>query len=230
MMLRDTRRDAAYFADWIACQETRISRFSQKLEEVGDKTPGARCSCHLFLSGFLGDLISAQYSSGESMRKLRETYTQYLAHIGELEELTYHQALLTLSLGILLDVSPFSIFQRVLYPEDALLDACLNYHRRHSLPDGFKGELLFPETSAVFMAFLLDECPIEDFRSFICDGWYPANQTESWYESDKREDKTYCGYWCFSGAAIAKMKGCHQEDFQGLRYFPVAMLPVSIAQ
>ena len=229
-MFRDTRRDAAYFADWIACQKKRIAQFSQKLQEIEDKNPKARLSCHLALSGFLGDLISAQYSAGESMEKLRETYTQYLAHIGELEELTYHQALLTLSLGILLDVSPFGIFQRVLYPEDALLDALLNYHRRHSLPHGFKGALLFPETSAVFMAFLLDECQIEDFRLFIRDGWYPANQTESWYESDKREDKTYCGYWCFSGAAIAKMKGRHQEDFQGLRYFPIAMLPVSIAQ
>ena len=229
-MLRDTRRDAAYFADWIACQETRISRFSQKLEELGDKNSGARRSCHLSLSGFLGDLISAQYSSGESIRNLRETYAQYLTHIGELDELTYHQALSTLSLGILLDISPFSIFQRVSYPEDTLLDALLNYHRRYSLPHSFKGALLFPETSAVFMAFLLDECLIDDFRLFIRDGWYPANRTESWYESNKRDDKTYCGYWCFSGAAVAKMKGYHQEDFQGLRYFPVAMLPVSLTQ
>lgn len=222
-MLRDTRRNAAYFSDWIAKQERRIQNFSEDLEKDRKDRPEALFLGHIFLSGFLGNLMSAQYSYGEPLDKIRRTYGQYLAHIGTMEELTYNQALTTLSMGILLGVSSVTVFQKALYPEDAFLEALLNWQRGYDPPQ--RGKLLFPETSAVMIAFLLGKCPIEDFRTFIRDSWYPANCEEPWYNSDMLSDGTYCGYWCFSGAAVAMIKGCTQMDFQGVEYFPIDMLP-----
>lgn len=224
-MLRDTRRDEAYFKDWTARQFKRIAQFSQKLEQFRETDSEKANQCHLFISGFLRDMFYAQYSAGETIESLRETSAQYLSHLHSLNTLNYSQALTAFSVGILCDIPDKSIFSTGAFPEDQLLNALAYFCRFRSLPQEFTGDSLFPELTDKTVAFLKGTLSLEVFRTFIRNDWYQANREEPWYNSDMRNDGTYCGYWCFSGATAAVIKGCTQRDFQGVEFFPIDMLP-----
>ena len=225
-MLRDCRKTQDYFERYLREQETRIVRFSKKLEElVSDQKPLPKIQqCHRFLSSLMHDKFYAQYSLGCEKSLLMQTFQAYLLHVQTQGSLTYQEVLDTLSLAVLFQVDPKSTLPAAYIPQDALLQSLYSYQngRTEDAPEDSK--LLFPDTTSVFMETLQEKRSAEDLREYIQSQWYEDNKESAWFDSDKRTDDTYCGYWCFEGAAVALIRKFERNTFSNCRFFPVDML------
>ena len=225
-MFRDKRRDSTYFANYIAAKEKAIAEFTEllcKVEQQGNNPIGVK-KCHIYLTIFLRDLMTAYYSIGKNIDDIRQVFKQYLLHMKVQDELTYNEALHVLSLAVLLEEDVYSIFDSIPFPEDALLSALIAYNRSHQIIPHNSCEMYVPEITGVLLRCLKGEATADDLKHFVSEEWYSLNVGEAWYDSDKRSTETYCGYWCFEGAAVAKMMGFEVSIFQGTDYFPVDLI------
>lgn len=65
----------------------------------------------------------------------------------------------------------------------------------------------------------------DELGKYIAYGWYQDNLDAAWYDSDQRHDDTYCGYWCFIGAAIAAIMKFDRSHFENTKFFPLDLMP-----
>lgn len=226
-MFRDCNRSEHYFVSYIEDQDRRIERFNRKLEDmIATHRPEIKIQqCHRFLSGLLHDKFYAQYSLGCEKENLKETFFSYLDHIQAQGLLTYQEVLETLSLAIVFHIQPQSILSDEDIPQDDLLQMLYDYGEcGENTGNWGNSKLLFPDTSSVFLDVLQGSLTANDLREYIQNRWYEDNSDSSWFESDRRDDDTYCGYWCFVGAAVALIKGFEHEAFKDCKYFPVDIL------
>jgi hypothetical protein len=56
-------------------------------------------------------------------------------------------------------------------------------------------------------------------------GWYHAMRETSWYDSHRSIKPTYFGYWCFEGAAVARMRKIDVSQLRDHPHFPTDLLP-----
>lgn len=57
------------------------------------------------------------------------------------------------------------------------------------------------------------------FEAFF-KSWYSAMDDTAWYDNHRSSAATYYGYWCFEGAAIARIKGLDVSAVRNSQYFP----------
>lgn len=50
--------------------------------------------------------------------------------------------------------------------------------------------------------------------------WYDKHRDAYWYDSHKLNNNTYCGYWCFEIAALAKIFNLDDEVLSKNQYYP----------
>lgn len=223
-MVRDTRKDQTYFEEYIAKQEKRINKFQQTLEQL-TKSGAERGKCQqccIYLEKLCWDMLVAQYSIGSGKDALDKWFTQYCEYVRAQDNLTYNEALNVFSMAILLEKKDVGILAP--YPEDAFLDGLKSYSIGQAVNGIENTNLAFPKIFQEFFRCLRGELDAEALRDYIEKKWYSSNREEAWYDSDKRSKGTYCGYWCFAGAAVAKIRGFHAKDFENCVYFPVDLL------
>ena len=223
-MVRDTRKNQAYFDSYIANQEKRIHKFQQILNQLIES--GAekrkRQQCCLYLENLCWDMLVAQYSCGSGKEILNQWFTQYCEYVLVQDTLTYNEALHVFSLAILLDRKDITVSAS--YPEDSFLDALKSYSESGTLLQADEIVLAFPEKFQEFFRCLQGELDAYELRAYIEERWYPSNSDMPWHDSDKRSRDTYCGYWCFTGAAVAKIRGFSPDQFNNCTYFPLDLL------
>lgn len=88
-MLRDTRKTAGYFEEYIACQMERIQKFEDVLRNLGAGDTARNMQCHMYLANFYQDLLLADYSSGGSTGLLKRDCLKYLSHVCPQDSLPY---------------------------------------------------------------------------------------------------------------------------------------------
>lgn len=223
-MLRDTRKDAAYFGKYIAEQQQRIDKFAGVLRALrGSEKPDAVKILQVtkILSGFQKDLIFAEYSYGCSMALIKKSFSDYLKLIGNLDQLVWSDAIDILSLSIVLDIDCGAAIEDLVLPQDALISELCKQVR---MPNTNADLLLFPEKEQVFLACLRGQASVEDLKNYVANEWYAANSDLAWYNAHLSAEDIYTGYWCFAGAAVAKISGFNKESFVGTDYFPYDLL------
>lgn len=224
-MLRDCNKTDAYFTGYLAEQERRIQRFDEKLDHLSqEQKPKEKIlQCHAILARMLHDKLYAQYSLGCSKETIRETFYIYLDHIKTQKQLTYQDASEALSLSIVFHCPVRENLYADSIPDDDLLKALYTWNGESKINPSGNG-LLFPNTSKVFWDVLQGVGSWVELRHYIQDKWYADNHDASWFRADQRGDTTYCGYWCFLGAAVAVIRGFDKNLFTDCRYFPVDLL------
>ncbi len=228
-MLRDTRKDTGYFIKYIEEQEQRVREFTSRLralDEEKDKD-NARLirNTAISASSRIRDLFIAEYSFGCSVAVLKDIFRQHLQVVRRLDSLSFADAMYILSISILLDEDCAKTIEDVSMPEDCLI-AELEYYVKNKRisPDALSLPLQFPDKSEVFLNAIRGKITEKNLRTFISEEWYSTNQDMGWYDSHKNNLDTYCGYWCFIGAAIVKIKGWKKEIFESVEYFPYDLL------
>lgn len=224
-MMRDAQMDENYFRTYIQKQEKRISQFENVFQTLcvpNNGNPEKFQQCALYLSHFYRDMLSAQYSCGEPVHVLRQAFQRFAAYAGSAGALTWADAIDLLALSILLNEDLGQASEQM-PRKDALVCALLAAVRENEPADTDR-EILFPRQETVFLRCLQGEADQETLREYLQNCWYEDNQDAAWYGAEKRNDGTYCGCWCYLGAAIAKLRNFEPEFFKYTAYFPVDML------
>lgn len=220
-MVRDTLKDARYFDNYIMALMPRIERFRKEISDPDVKRP-AYLIVHII--HLLHDCIYAQYSAGYEASEIKETFLQYLSYIKMANSLTYDEAMNVLSFGILFNVQVADIFDAIEYPEDSFLKALIFYNKEHEVVENASDHLMFPKTETQLARCFDGKVSGEELGIFVSQKWYELNNDETWYDTHQSRNNTYCGYWCFSAAAIAKVRGFNPHTFRNTRFFPVDLM------
>lgn len=211
-MVRDKRRNEDYFREYIQTQKGRIARFEEVFRKLEDGQKMEACA--VTLSNFYRDLFSARYSAGDEKSVLRETYRSWLSYARRLKSLPWSDAADLLSLGRLLDVPPDETLALPL--DDALICTLAG---KPDVPETVRFPKAWP-----FLRCLDGTDGPEELRDYLQTGWYADHRDASWYGADEREDSTYCGYWCYTAAAVVSMKGFDPDLFRETECFPGDLL------
>lgn len=224
-MLRDHNQTEAYFNNYLNEQEKRIQRFSKKLEQmVREQRPEEKVrQCHGILARLLHDKLYAQYSLGCPKEDLSATVSLYLDHVKEQNQLTFQETAEALSLAIVFHRPAQKVLSADRILDDDLLKTLYFWDDRHKTCQESYG-LLFPGTARVFWQALEGKTSGSELSRYIQTHWYEDNYDASWFNAAQRNDGTYCGYWCFLGAAVALLMKFDKKLFADCHYFPLDVL------
>lgn len=214
-MIRDTIKNAQYYADIIPQLEQRIRKFEKKRDEFPiDSTQYEKCQIHL--RGICYNYVSALYSSGASASKVKSAVELYLATLTT-ASVTYNEVIDAYSLAILFGVSQMCTALTVQKRyHDILIDTLAQYFD--------KGKAIITQDKPVFQEYqpfadyLSGRMNKDKFLRYIEEEWYGSCVNRAWYESDKNPNAVYTGYWCWLGAAVLKLKS--EETIQKVKYLP----------
>lgn len=226
-MLRDKRKTAEYFENYLAYQDTRIEEFSNILYDLGKKhnADAIRISkASEMILNFVMDKFTAQYSYGSSLEELRKTFSQYLSYAESAGNLSYSEVVNALSIAILLDEKDVDIFRLLYQKYDDLIETLITYAEKGQLDIHHEYGLSFPDMEGVFFDCIKGNVSLEELRDYVEEKWYDSCQNEAWYNSDKSDANVYCGYWCYLGAAVIKIRSFDKALFEDVKYIPKDLL------
>ena len=214
-MIRDTIKDALYYADIIPKLEQRIQKYEKKRDEFPVDSPQYE-KCQIHLQGICYNYVSALFSSGASVFQVKSAVEKYMTTLTT-ASLTYNGVIDAYSLAILFDVSQMC----------TALTAQQRYHDFliDTLAQQFdKGNAIITRDKPFFQEYqpfadyLNGQMSKEKFLQYIEEDWYGSCVDRAWYESDKNPNAVYTGYWCWLGAAVLKLK--NEGTIQKVKYLP----------
>ena len=228
-MLRDTRKNAAYFQKYLDCQNKRIASFKTKADELikkdGEDHPGV-IKIYSFIANFLKDKFIASYSSGDSKDELDNIFVEMVKYYNRLPEICYSDLLDLASICVLLkpEEDCRTIVTGLLsncIQKDMLLDGLHNYIDSGTFDTNAAIEFvdiygpLYPVIKSA------DKTTKENLLcAYVNDFWYNANKESAWFDAHLSTENTYVGYWCFVGAALAVALDLDLEIIRRILYIP----------
>ncbi len=228
-MSRDARKNTDYFNKYLEYQNKRIQQFQEKVSALNDDSQTRKLN--IYLSSFLRDKFYASYSNGVGIDELKSIYMDWLSAIEKSNTVLYSDLIDLTSLFILLepnknDVVRITQLIKNSKDKDDLLIMFLNEWLTDRKTKIFTGEIKYDEyknlSDAITETVNINKS--SHLIRFISKDWYTANNKSSWYDSHKNDKETYVGYWCFIGAALAKIFLISKENFDGVDYFPTDLL------
>ena len=222
-MVRDKRKNAAYFESYIEYEKSRIAKKQEKLALTTDKGKAARICSNLFL--YQMNLLVASFSYGESKETLTEFLNEACTTALKTDKLTYSDALTLASLAVMLD-SYTTIRQvinkyQVIFESDKLLHGLSSYIQGGNAE--WNGTYSFPSVYNSLDSFFSAEShdKKEDALLSFLTTWYESCKDCAWYDTLDNPNDVYYGYWCFEAAALAKCNNLSDKRLIQNEYFPV---------
>lgn len=92
--------------------------------------------------------------------------------------------------------------------------------------DTIQDKLLFPEEYKELekIVLLKQEERSSLLQEYVTNIWYKAHKDSGWYDSHKSTQNLYFGYWCFEGAAIAKILNILAIELRESLHYPYDMV------
>lgn len=131
-------------------------------------------------------------------------------------------ALVLMSMAILLDVNDetkkFVKTKAVLIANDRLLSCFATYieSRKIEWNENVKIDALYADLREVFTSEKKEVSLLNYLNK-----WYDNRKDFAWYNSHLKDTDTYCGYWSFESAAIAKMLKLNEKELETNVYYPM---------
>ena len=215
--MRDTRMSSKYFEDYLGYQYTRIEKKKVKIDtNDGDKEKTQRVL--LSLVGYEIDLLRAEFSIGAPAEILKGLLLDAASDISAYANPTKETLTVALSLSVMLDcpeaAEMITLAHSTCVKSDRVLTCLATFASTKEMV--WKTSLsLEEEYSALEKG--IDE---ESLAAYLSD-WYTNHSDYAWYNAHLRDTETYCGYWSFEAAALAKIAGVRTEHLSENEYFPV---------
>ena len=216
-MLRDTLKNQDYFDNYIKTEYSRIGKFVKVLDTT-DKSAPQYIQCKKYIANFYRNLINAAYSAGYSKDELNAVVKKYFEYFVFDADVGYADVIDALSLIILFDVNTVEINKNTV--SDTLIQAFCTYIESKKCNVKSEYNLLYKNQYEIYMDALTGKINCEEFVSYINDNWYDLNADMYWFDSHKKATDTYTGYWCWVGAAIAKMLNYPNNVINSSKYIP----------
>jgi hypothetical protein len=218
--MRDTLKSKEYFEKCIAYERDQITKFSSMLATVDISNERGIHKGKLFLGNFYNNLMKLSYSIGDT---IDEVYKYYIMHLQYYKEVcspndSTYDIIDILSIGVLFFErrQEFLVSLREILEKfnsaDGLIINLMNYLENdpiHDINSKFEyfNELLKNDNK---QSVLNDELKL----------WYKQHKVAYWYNSHESKNDTYCGYWCFEIAALAKIFSVDDSEFKSHPYYP----------
>lgn len=223
MIMRDKRKNTAYFKDYIAYENSRIEKKLEKLKECSDPARAGRVRSSLLL--YQMNVLVASFSAGADKKTLTVLFQNACTTAGQLEQVAYSDAVTLLSFAAMLDKPQGSeaLAQRLdkAYGTDKLLHGLATYIESGQAE--WTGNYLFSDVYNGLDA-VIGAADVSGREKALLDylqGWYNRCSGFAWYDTLESLHDTYYGYWSFESAALAKIFGLNVERLSQNEYFPV---------
>lgn len=220
-MIRDKRKDKNYFDTYIAYQSDRIMNKTKKIITAqGDSDKIERIN--LSLIKYKVDMLIAQFSAGADAESLERYLKDAVDTVLDMHKVDYESVLVLMSISIILSdnesIKSITEKHKAFILEDKLLKMISIFAEQGEIH--WDGKFIVP---GVFDG-LENICNSSDKEKVLLDylfGWYDNRRDTSWYESDKRSNETYVGYWSFESAALAKIFSVSENKLKQNIFYPV---------
>lgn len=230
-MIRDKNKNQEYFSCYLENQEHLFIMINLAMGQranandfIGENDKGL-INAYKSLSLNYMEYMVAQYSAGECIEKIRESYIKTLQYSEKIwkENSSYVDCLWLVSMGVLLDISD---------EEKYLLNNIVNKNNKEDKLISFFMEYLQQKRQGAKGYFMSK--PYENLNEYI-EGvnkdvgliekylknyWYNAHADMAWYDSHKDKSDTYYGYWSFEAGAIVKILGLDDSSLKDAPYYP----------
>jgi hypothetical protein len=238
-MFRDKFKAESYFKDSIPAIVDSIKRSKAKTLQYEIQLKGQMPLVNYYniANGILIYLKRA-YSLGEPVANLvspaREMITNYTkswypdADYSDGGDMPYSEFLTIVSIGVLLDTKEelatlHKLVKEVDY-KDYLIDFLFTYV---DMSGGLSDQLLWPDDKACQKLKEITRSAKPEtsglIREYLTYDFYTKVNFEDEYNSHKRNDNVYDGYWSFEAAAVVKIMGIDDSSFKENPYYPYDM-------
>lgn len=219
-MLRDHRKNAAYFEAYISYQNERIAKKNEKLSACqNDKSKAERVRVSLL--NYLIDLLFAEYSFGYDKSVLLLTLNNAIAIASEMNSLDYESLLNLLAISVFLEnkhkTKELINVHKSFISSDKLLTCLASYLETNKII--WNGEFVIPKLYSE-LSDLDTSLDKESVLQKYLSTWYKKRDETSWYDSDKSDKDIYVGYWSFESAAIVQIFGISDSQLRENPYYP----------
>ena len=217
--MRDNRKNREYFISYLDYQYSRIENKVKKLNDCDEEK---KQRILVSLTNYEIDLLKAEFSFGATKEKMRPLLIDAINRLADYKKMTYEDLLNLLSISILVDAKKESLkiinSNRQMIRSDRLLTYLSTYIEKGtgvwdiklSLQNDYNGlNLVFEKDNK------------EDAVLSYLSNWYSNHSEYSWFDSHKKSEDTYCGYWSFESAAIAITLGLDETKLQNSDFYPM---------
>jgi hypothetical protein len=219
--MRDKRKNTEYFNAYLEEQHLRTKEKETKLRESkGDKEKQQRIL--VSLTNYEIDILKAEFSNGASAEQIKKLLKTIMDIVKDYKKITHEDIVILLSLAILLDMGKetkkFTEVNKNKITEDRLLNCLFSYIEKGE-PDWDESISIRKEYSELDKVFKSNEK--ENALLHYLEDWYETRKEYAWYDSHLRDSDTYCGYWSFESAAIAKILNVDDKKLKKNEFYPV---------
>lgn len=221
--MRDTRKSKEYFEEYINDQLEGITTFKKSFKASNDSEIKEEY-CELIIEFYI-DLISSFYSKGATKEELKSLLIELLPYFEYVEFYdAYVEALWILSLCYLLEIDSSKLEflkKRIKENEydDFVVSSILNTIFKE---EKIKTNINWKRPYAKLISVLeqKEKADIKVLENYLKKSWYTGHSDSAWYDTHKRKNNAYAGYWSFESAAIVKMFGLDDSSLKGIDYYP----------
>lgn len=230
-MIRDKIKDKEYYSKYLAKKEKLFKIMTLAMEQrkmakdfEGQNDKGILNAYKGLSVNYMLYLI-AQYSAGESIELVKESYQKALLYSEKIwkENLSYVDCIWLITLGIMLGISGDELIMlksivKKYNKHDKLIEFFMSYLGEEK---GDSSTYFMPMPYKLWDEYI--ECKKKDItpiKRYLKDTWYNAHNTMAWYDTHNDSSNTYCGYWSFETGAIVKVLGLDDSELKDLPYYP----------
>lgn len=216
--MRDNRKNREYFISFLDYQYSRIEN---KITKLNDCDEEKKQRVLVSLTNYEIDLLKAEFSFGATKEKMRLLFLDAINRIADYKKITYEDLLNLLSISILVDAKKESIklidMNRQMISSERLLTYISTYIEKGT---GIWDTKLNLQKDYNDLNLVFEKDKKEESILFYLSKWYENHSEYSWFDSHKRSEDTYCGYWSFESAAIAISLGLDESKLKNSDYYP----------
>lgn len=217
-MMRDNRKNREYYIKYLDYQYSRIEN---KVKKLNDSDEEKKQRILVSLTNFEIDLLKAEFSFGATKEKMRLLLIEAINRVTDYKKITYEDLLTLLSMSIFVDANneakKIINSNRQLINSDRLLTYLSTYIETNRLKwdDKLNLQKDYKGLNVVFENDKKDDALLSYLSS-----WYENHSEYSWYDSHKKSEDTYCGYWSFESAAIVITLGIDDSKIKKSEFYP----------
>lgn len=223
--MRDTIKNKPYFEEYIARQESRILKFSDKLHN-GEVKEDRIFPVQKKIYNLKFSIFQAKYSKGEDLEILKEDFLKIVLEFPKYWSSVsgYIDMLWMLSIAIMfeVDTKELEILSNLIVKnnvEDWLLGYLLSsrdikcpysdWEFQFDNPYGHLKKIISHSNN-----------PGKDLKDYLENKWYTSHDDMAWYEIHNHDEKLYSGYWSYESGAIAKILNIDDRTLREVKYYP----------
>ena len=219
--MRDKRKPAEYFSDYIDYEKSRIEKKEAKLKDCNEDEKIMRISGNLFLSQM--NLLVASFSVGATKAKMQEIHSALCATAKHIQTIPYRDALVMASFAVMLGnasaMEPVLNRFRSVFNGDKLLNGLATYLREGTaIWTGTYKYASYSDLDAVLSARSTDDAERELLAYLSV--WYSKCSDCAWYGTLNSSSDVYNGYWCFEAGALAVILNLNESVLASSEYYP----------